>query len=95
MEKRRAHIFVSGRVQGVFFRASAQKRAHELELGGWAHNLVDGRVELVVEGEKEHVTQFIEWCKIGTSLAKVERVDVIEEEHAGEFADFSIREFGF
>ena len=47
--KERVRIFVSGRVQGVFFRAGAQKRARELELGGWAHNLVDGRVELVAE----------------------------------------------
>jgi len=95
MEKRRAHIFVSGRVQGVFFRASAQKRARELELGGWAHNLVDGRVEFVVEGEKEHVTQFIEWCKVGTPLARVENIEVREENCVGEFDNFAIREFGF
>lgn len=89
------HIFVSGRVQGVFFRARAQKRARELMLAGWVHNLVDGRVELIVEGEKEHVEQFIEWCKKGTLLARVERCDVAEEEPTGEFTEFAIREFGF
>ena len=95
MEKMRVHLFVYGRVQGVFFRAGAQKRARKLGLTGWAHNLIDGRVELVVEGEKKAVEQFTQWCRKGTLLAKVERVDVREEHHAGEFEDFSIHEFGF
>ena len=86
---------MTGRVQGVFFRAGAQKRARELGLTGWAHNLIDGRVELVAEGEKGAVEQFVQWCYEGTPLAKVEGVDVQEEEYVGEFEDFSIHEFGF
>ena len=48
-----------------------------------------------MEGEKEHVTQFIEWCKIGTPLAKVENIEVREESYTGELDNFAIREFGF
>ena len=95
MKNRRAHIFVSGRVQGVFFRAGAQKKARELGVTGWAHNLADGRVELLAEGETEKLEQFVAWCKEGTPLAKVDHCDVQFEEYKNEFPDFSIREFGF
>ncbi|HCM36608.1 MAG TPA: acylphosphatase [Candidatus Wildermuthbacteria bacterium] len=95
MEKMRVHLFVYGRVQGVFFRAGAQKRARKLGLTGWAHNLIDGRVELVAEGEKGAAEQFVQWCREGTPLAKVDRVDVRQEKCTGEFEDFSIHEFGF
>lgn len=91
----RAHIFVSGRVQGVLFRQSARAKAEELGITGWAHNLLDGRVEIVCEGEKENIEKFIEWCRKGPSLAKVEHVDVLYEDYKGEFKDFSVREFGF
>ncbi|HEX9722215.1 MAG TPA: acylphosphatase [Candidatus Paceibacterota bacterium] len=94
-EKARVHIFVSGRVQGVFYRKGAQKEAQELGVTGWAHNLADGRVELVAEGKAEKVRQFTEWCKQGTPLAKVDHCDAQFEEYTGDFADFSIREFGF
>jgi len=95
MEKTRAHIFISGRVQGVFFRAGAQKKAHELGVTGWTDNLADGRVKCVVEGEKEKVEQFAEWCKEGTTFAKVEHCDVQFEDYKGEFSDFEVREVGF
>ncbi len=88
-------MFVSGRVQGVFFRAGAKKRADDLGVTGWAHNLVDGKVELVAEGEKEKVEQFVEWCKEGTPMAKVEHCDVQLEKYKSAFDDFTIREFGF
>lgn len=86
----RVHIVVSGRVQGVFFRAGAQQQARELGLGGWARNLVDGRVEFVCEGEKDAVEQFVEWCKQGPPGAKVAQCDVAYEETKGGFDDFSI-----
>lgn len=91
----RVHLFVSGRVQGVLFRQHARAKALELGLAGWAHNLLDGKVEIVCEGEKDNIEKFIEWCKKGPSLAKVERVDVSFEEYKGEFQSFEIREFGF
>lgn len=88
-------MFVSGRVQGVLFRHNAKREAEKLRLTGWAHNSIDGRVEIVCEGEKEKVLQFIEWCKKGPPFAKVENVQFEEEKYTGEFPDFSIREFGF
>lgn len=94
-ENVRAHMLVSGRVQGVFFRRRAQEKARELGLTGWAHNLIDGAVELACEGEKQKVEQFVEWCKEGPPLAKVEKCEVAHEPYKGEFSDFEIREFGF
>ena len=94
-EKIRTHILVSGRVQGVFYRKGVYQKAHELGLKGWVHNLVDGKVEIVCEGNKEQIGKFIEWCKEGTPLAKIENCEVTYEEYTGEFEDFKIREFGF
>ena len=91
----RAHILVAGRVQGVFYRKGAQKKAQELGLTGWAHNTVDGNVEIVCEGEKDIVEEFVAWCKQGTSFAKVKDCTVEFQKHTGEFDDFFIREFGF
>ena len=93
--KVRVHIIVSGRVQGVLYRRYAQTKAKELGVTGRAHNVVDGRVELVVEGEEKNVEQFAEWCKQGSPLARVEGVDVSREEYRGEFNNFDVREFGF
>ena len=92
---RRVHLFVSGTVQGVLYRRYAQAKAKELGITGWAHNLVDGRVELVAEGEEKNVEQFIEWCSHGSPLARVENVEVAHEDYKGEFSDFEVREFGF
>lgn len=93
--KKRIHFFVLGRVQGVLYRRYAQLKARELGITGWAHNLLDGRVELVAEGEQEKLEQFVEWCKKGSPLAKVESVEALEEEYKGEFESFEIRDFGF
>lgn len=90
-EKVRAHIFVSGRVQGIFFRDNTRKRAEELGVYGWVRNLPDGRVEAVFEGEKEKVEQMIEWSKRGPPFANVDGVDVEWKEYKGEFEDFEIR----
>ncbi len=86
----RAHVWISGRVQGVFFRAHTKEVAEKLGLTGWVRNLPDGRVEAVFEGEEEAVKEAIEWCKRGPPLAKVERVEVRYEEPTGEFKDFRI-----
>lgn len=91
----RTHLFISGRVQGVLFRQSARAKALELGLVGWAHNLLDGSVEIVCEGYEKRVEEFVKWCKKGPPLAKVERVDVAFEKYKGEFEDFKVREFGF
>ncbi len=89
MEKR-AHIFVSGRVQGVFFRDHTRKWASSLGLAGWVRNLYDGRVEAVVEGEKEQIEGLIAKLKQGPPMADVTNVEVIWEDCAGEFDGFRI-----
>lgn len=90
-KKVRAHIFVSGRVQGVFFRSHTRQKAEEFGVSGWVKNLPDGRVEAVFEGEKEKVEQMIEWAKRGPSVARVNNVDVEWQEYKGEFENFEIR----
>jgi acylphosphatase len=86
----RVHVFVSGLVQGVFFRQNAKRVADSLGLRGWVRNLSDGRVEAVIEGPEEKVAEMIEWLKRGPPLARVERVEVIREEYKGEYRDFKI-----
>ena len=89
--KTRCHVFVSGRVQGVFFRYYTQERAKSLGLTGWVRNLPDGKVEAVFEGEKEKIEKMIEWMRKGPPLAKVEKVDIIWEDFKDEFEDFEIK----
>lgn len=93
--KERAHLFISGKVQGVFFRKHAQQKARELSLAGWAHNLIDGRVEILIEGKKENIQRFILWAREGSPFAKVEDVQVELEPYKGEAQGFEVREFGF
>ena len=88
--KARAHIFVSGWVQGVFFRDQTQKWANSLAITGWVRNLRDGRVEAMAEGDKEKIEDLISQLKQGPSLARLENVEVEWEEYTGEFRDFSI-----
>jgi acylphosphatase len=76
----RAHVFVSGRVQGVSFRDATRSQAEQLGLSGWVHNTQDGQVEAVFEGEPDTVQQMIEWCKSGPSSADVEDVSVENEQ---------------
>jgi len=77
-EKICIHCFVSGKVQGVWFRASTQDKAKELGLTGWARNLPDGRVEVIACGERNNINELQEWLKEGPELAKV--TDVVSEE---------------
>ncbi len=89
--KMRAHIFVSGKVQGVFFRSSTKDKAEEFSLSGWVMNLADGRVEAVFEGEKENVEKMVRWCKKGPGNAKVRGLEVILEDYKGEYKDFLLK----
>jgi acylphosphatase len=87
----RAHLFIRGRVQGVFFRQSMKDVATHFGVRGWVRNLPDGRtVEAVLEGEEEAVKKVIEWAHYGPPGAKVEKVEVLYEEYKGEFDGFSI-----
>ena len=80
----RAHVFISGDVQGVFFRHETANRARGRNLNGWVRNLSDGRVEAVFEGPKDAVDSLIRWCHEGPRLADVSAVDVEWEEPQGE-----------
>jgi acylphosphatase len=90
LAKVRAHVYISGRVQGVFFRYETKKEAKKRNVKGWVRNLPDGRVEAVFEGEKEDVERLIEFCHRGPPLARVEKVEVFWEEYKGEFEDFKL-----
>lgn len=90
MEKVRVHVFISGLVQGVFFRWNTKRNADKLQLSGWVRNLPDGRVEAIFEGKKESIEKMIEWCKKGPSGAIVEKVEIIYEDYKGEFKGFKI-----
>jgi acylphosphatase len=92
--KKRAHVLVSGRVQGVFFRANTRYWALKHGVRGWVRNLPDGRVEAVFEGEEEDVKKVIELCRKGPPGAFVKRLDLHWSDYLGEFNDFEIRYSG-
>jgi len=86
-----AHVYISGRVQGVFFRSNTRNMAEKLGLTGWVRNLPDGRVEAVFEGEESSVKEVIDWCHRGPSYASVSDVEVKFRRATGEFDRFEIR----
>ncbi|MGQ9469916.1 MAG: acylphosphatase [Nitrososphaerales archaeon] len=90
MEKVRAHVYISGLVQGVFFRSNTKKMALKLNLKGWVRNLLDGRVEAVFEGDRDKVLEMLQWCKIGPPKARVKNIDIKWEEYEGNFMTFEI-----
>jgi len=87
---KRAHVLISGRVQGVWFRASTRDKAESLSLSGWVRNIPDGRVEAVFEGDEEDVANMVRWCHAGPPMARVDRVEVEYEPLQGE-RGFEIR----
>lgn len=70
------HMKISGRVQGVCYRAEAQEKARELEISGWIRNKLDGSVECRAQGDDQSLVQFIAWCRLGPKGAKVQHVQV-------------------
>lgn len=84
------HLFISGRVQGVFFRMHTHKKACELKLMGRVCNLDDGRVEVYAEGSKEKLESFVEWCHEGPPAAKVDHVEIEWTEKENRCRDFRI-----
>lgn len=85
-----AHIFVSGYVQGVWYRKFVKKNALNLGITGWARNLPDNRVEAVIQGKEDKIDELIALCKKGPPFAEVKNVQVEWEESKEEFKDFSI-----
>lgn len=88
---KRLHVYVRGRVQGVFFRAVTRETARGMGLTGWVRNLPDGSVEAVFEGQDDRVDKMLAWCHQGPPSAHVEEVLVQEEPFSGLFLDFDIQ----
>ena len=86
----RAHVIISGRVQGVFFRMETQKAAQLYGVSGWVRNKADRTVEALFEGDKKSVDLILEWCSKGSPPARVEKTDVNWEDYTGEFKEFKI-----
>jgi len=82
-EQIRAHVFISGQVQGVGYRFSTVSEAHRCSVNGWVRNMSDGRVEAVFEGDKSGVEEMINWCHQGPSAAVVKDVAVEYEKPEG------------
>jgi acylphosphatase len=87
----RAHVLVSGRVQGVFFRSETELQAKKLDVKGWVRNLADERVEAVFEGEETAVKRLVDFCRKGPLGARVTNVNVLWEAYRGEFRSFEVR----
>jgi acylphosphatase len=85
-----AHAIISGRVQGVFFRAETQRVAERFGVVGWVRNRPDGTVEAVFEGEQKAVDAVLVWCKEGPNLAVVDKVKVKWQDYSGEFNSFDV-----
>ena len=82
-DRTRAHVFVSGHVQGVFYRATTRDTAREHGVDGWVKNLDNGRVEAVFEGPASAVESMVEWCHTGSPAADVDDVSVTQEPPGG------------
>ena len=90
MGLKQIHLRIYGRVQGVYYRASAQREAKRLGLTGWVKNRKDTSVELVAEGEETGIKDLVAWAHHGPGAARVERVDVRWRSFVGDFFDFRI-----
>lgn len=86
----RAHVMISGRVQGVFFRAFARESALQLGLRGFVRNVPSGEVETVVEGDEEKISKLIDALKKGPPASRVEDVKIKWQDYKDEFDDFRI-----
>lgn len=87
----RAHIVISGRVQGMFFRSFVRSESKLLNIVGWVRNMSTGQVEAVFEGDKDQIQDLIEKCKQGPPGAGVGDISVEWGEWSGTFTDFEIR----
>ncbi|PIU65862.1 MAG: acylphosphatase [Armatimonadetes bacterium CG07_land_8_20_14_0_80_40_9] len=90
MEKARIEAKVSGLVQGVGYRFFVQREAYSLNLSGYAKNLWDGKVEVIVEGDKDKLLKFLEALKKGPWLSQVKDIKAVWREYKGEFKGFGV-----
>jgi acylphosphatase len=90
MSNKRVRLIVTGRVQGVFFRQSLKAKAIQNNIFGWVKNLQDGRVETILEGNKENIRILVEWAHSGPANAIVENVEIHNEKFDDEFRKFDV-----
>ncbi len=90
MAKQRVRLFIKGKVQGVFFRQALKVMAKKNKVNGWVRNLNDGRVEAVLEGEDLDVSTLVEWAHAGSANARVEDIEIKNEEYKEEFSKFEV-----
>jgi acylphosphatase len=90
MALKQLQLVVRGRVQGVYFRASAQREARRLGVSGWVKNRNDGSVEILAEGEETAIRELYGWAQKGPSAARVERVDTRWRSYTGDHSEFRI-----
>jgi acylphosphatase len=90
-EKQSVHLKITGRVQGVYYRASMLQEAQKLDLTGWVMNRSDGSVEAVAQGSKAKLEELIAWCRQGPEGARVSAVDTQWQTLANDFVGFAIR----
>lgn len=90
MEKARAHLNVSGRVQGVCFRMYVEQEAVARGVTGWVRNLPNGQVEVLFEGKKKDLEELVVWCRRGPPAARVTDLHVDWEPYHGDFLDFAV-----
>lgn len=89
-EKIRAHLLISGRVQGVCYRMETKFAADRFGVLGWVRNMLDGRVEALVEGNRDQVETLIEWCRTGPPAARVHDIEITWEPYRNEFHSFEV-----
>ncbi|MEA1967015.1 MAG: acylphosphatase [Thermodesulfobacteriota bacterium] len=90
-EKIQYHLIVHGRVQGVFFRAETCRAAKNLNITGWVKNLADGTVEAVIEGKEKDVQQMLAWCKKGSPLSSVNKIELKKNSSISGFTKFETK----
>jgi len=90
-KKSRAHLFISGHVQAVWYRASTKQQADNLGLTGWVRNCKSGQVEIIVEGADVSIDKLISWCRTGPSMAQVTDVRIDFDDYRGEFGGFRVK----
>lgn len=88
---KRYHIWISGVVQGVGFRSFIRRTATKLGINGWVRNLLDGRVEVIAEGEEDKLEELVNRMRVGPRLATVEDIKIEKEDYNGQFERFEVR----
>ena len=90
MAKQRIHIFLTGKVQGVFFRQATKVVAIKNNVTGWVKNLENGEVEILLEGDDKNVNSVIDWCRNGPANSRVDEVKIEQQEFSGQYSNFEV-----